>query len=91
MEGKGWEKYKPVESDIGREMLVRGCDYAIRRDLMPEYFTGENFAKINFYWQYKTLGWPYLGGWAEQPGDLVDVVLLLENENGKRLKASTNG
>lgn len=58
----------------------------MRRDEIPSYFTGENVSRIEFYYRYKTFGWPYAGGWAEQPAHLVDIVELLEGEMGKRIK-----
>jgi hypothetical protein len=89
MEG-GWEKYKPTENDH-RVMVMRGCDIEVWRDRIPEYLSIEYKTEVQFFWQYKNLGWPYVGGWAEQPAQLVDIVFLLESENGKRIKAFQNG
>jgi hypothetical protein len=58
----------------------------VRRDEIPSYFTEENVKRIEFYYRYKAFGWPYAGGWAEQPAGLVDIVELLEGEMGKRVK-----
>ena len=33
---------------------------------------------IDFFAQYKTMGWPYRGGWAEQPARLPQSVMLLD-------------
>jgi hypothetical protein len=89
MEG-GWETFKPTENDH-RVMLMKGCEEPIWRDCIPEYLNIESKIEVQFFWQYKSLGWPYTGGWAEQPAQLVDVVFLLESENGKRIKALQNG
>jgi hypothetical protein len=78
----GWEKYIPSERDIGREMILRG--HSIKRQDIPTYFTYENMQRIEFFWKYKTLGLPFSGGWAEQPAYLVDIIIALETEIGKR-------
>ena len=70
--------------DHGRDMVLH--DYVIRRDEIPFYFNEENTLRIEFYYRYKAFGWPYAGGWAEQPAGLVDIVELLEGEMGKRVK-----
>jgi hypothetical protein len=58
--------------------------YEVRREDIPSYFCRDNAERIAFYYRYKTFGWPYAGGWAEQPAGLVDIVELLEGEIGKR-------
>lgn len=88
MEGKDWEHYRPAPTDAGRVMILHG--YEVDRSRIPSYFCQENTDPIQFYWRWKVLGWPYSGGWAEQPGGLVDIILLLEEENGKRLKANAH-
>jgi hypothetical protein len=60
--------------------------HIVRRDEIPSYFTEENVRRIEFYYRYKAFGWPYAGGWAEQPAGLMDIVELLEGEMGKRVK-----
>ena len=80
----GWQGYKPTERDRGREMILHGN--VVRRDEIPSYFTEETTRRIEFYYRYKAFGWPYAGGWAEQPAHLVDIVELLEGEMGKRVK-----
>ena len=88
MEKMGWEAYKPNASDIGRIMVIPKSDYAIDRSKIPEYFTEDNNAKIRFFFKYKAFGWPFNGGWAEQPAYLVDIVERLESEMGRREKAN---
>ena len=87
MEG-GWDKYEPTPRDAGRIMVIQGCDYKIERSRVKEYLTEDAMERIAFYWRWKTLGWPYLGGWAEQPADLADIAFLLDAENSKRIAAS---
>lgn len=79
-----WQGYKVTPRDRGREMVLH--DYVVRRDEIPSYFNEENTRRIEFYYRYKAFGWPYAGGWAEQPAHLVDIVELLEGEMGKRVK-----
>ncbi|MFA5376861.1 MAG: hypothetical protein WC455_14015 [Dehalococcoidia bacterium] len=83
MEG-GWEDYKPKPSDKGRVMVLYG--HEIERSEIPSYLVYDNQKKIEFYWKYKVFGWPYAGGWAEQPAYLLDIIELLESELGKRQK-----
>lgn len=61
-------------------------DYMVKRDEIPSYFEEENIRRIEFYYRYKAFGWPYAGGWAEQPAGLVDIIELCESEMGKRVK-----
>ena len=84
MEG-GWQDYKPTPRDAGRVMVVGG--YQVERSKIPSYFAAESMGKLELFWRYKRLGWPFAGGWAEQPAYLVDIIELLEIEMGKR----TNG
>jgi hypothetical protein len=65
-------------------MVLHG--HTVRRDEISSYFTEELARRIEFYYRYKAFGWPYAGGWAEQPAHLVDIVELLEGEMGKRVK-----
>jgi hypothetical protein len=78
----GWETYKPNASDIGRIMVLKG--YAVERAKIPEYLSGDNGARLGFYSRYKAFGWPFSGGWAEQPAYLVDVIERLEIESQKK-------
>lgn len=63
-------------------MVIGG--YEIDRGKIPSYFNDENRARLDFYFKYKVFGWPFLGGWAEQPAYLVDIVTLLEGESAKK-------
>lgn len=65
-------------------MVLHG--HIVRRSEIPSYFTEENTRKIEFFYRYKAFGWPYAGGWAEQPAVLVDIVEVCEGEIGKRAK-----
>lgn len=85
----GWEEYKPTVLDFpGREMVMPGCDYKVERRKIPEYLARDEIEMIRFFWQWKSLGWPFSGGWAEQPANLVDVVFLLEGEYTKWMTAN---
>lgn len=89
---EGWQDYQPTDRDFpGRVLVLEKAPYKVERRLIPSYFTEENAAKIAFFWQYKNLGWPYSGGWAEQPGHIVDVVMTLEQELGRRAKPEGGG
>lgn len=64
-------------------MILKGCE--IRRDKLPEYFTPDNMQYIEYYINYRTFGFPYIGGWAEQPCHVLDLIKTLEMENNKWL------
>lgn len=74
----------------GQEMIIPGSEILVEKDKIAGYFHDpELVAQLNFFYRYKVMGWPYSGGWAEQPAKFVDVVETLEVESGKRLKAKT--
>ena len=64
-------------------MILKG--HEVRRDKISEYFTPENLQYLEYYVNYKTFGFPYAGGWAEQPCHTLDLIKALEVENNKCL------
>ena len=86
---EGFEDYKPTERDKGRVMIL-GKEKVIR-ERIPEYLSNESRAKVRFYFQWKAFGWPFSGGWAEQPAYLVDVVSFLDGEYSKWVSEHRNG
>lgn len=84
MEGIGWEDYKPssLDKNPDRVMVLYGNE--IHRAKIPEYFSAENVEAINLYTRYKLFGFPFAGGWAEQPARVMDVIETLEAESAKR-------
>lgn len=65
-------------------MIIPGTDISIERARIPEYFNKDNDAKLGFYSRYKMFGFPFSGGWAEQPAYLLDIVERLESESRKK-------
>jgi hypothetical protein len=65
-------------------MIIPGTEIIVERVRIPEYFNRDTDAQLNFYLRYKMFGWPFLGGWAEQPAYLVDIVERLEVESNKK-------
>jgi len=61
---------------------VRGTD-------IPGYFTQDFWRALHLWARWKKLGWPYAGGWAEQPGQVVDIVDALEEESQWRSMSSS--
>lgn len=59
-------------------MLRSGLD--VKLDDIGEILSDEGIAldAISFYRRYRTMGWPYRGGWAEQPARLEEIVELLD-------------
>ena len=62
-------------------MILKGCE--IRRDHIHDYFTPENMQYIEYYMSYDTFGFPYTGGWAEQPCHVLDLIKTLKREHYK--------
>ena len=54
-------------------------DYVIKRMDIPKYINW-NIEKVRWWKYYNRYGFPYSGGWAEQPAIFMDVIELLENE-----------
>lgn len=79
---EGWEHYTPTERDIGRTMVLK-AGYEVERHKIPEYFTPSVYSILSVYYKYKMFGWPWSGGWGEQPAYLVDIIETLEREAGK--------
>lgn len=79
-----WRKYKPTSTDIrsGYIMWVFGCP--VERWHIQDYFTPQIMRQIDLYWKIKQYGWPYSGGWADQPANIFGLVCILDNEMEKR-------
>lgn len=61
--------------------------YEVERWNIGQYLTEENLKIIDLYFHYKNYGWPYAGGWAEQPKRFVNMVMALDREMYKRKEA----
>ena len=60
--------------------------YEICRKDIPMYFTDTAARAVHLWQMYKLFGWPFAGGWAEQPAYIVDIIETLELEARKRDK-----
>lgn len=58
--------------------------YEICRKDIPTYFTERAMAAIDLWQTYKLFGFPFSGGWAEQPAVYMDIIKALEIEARKR-------
>lgn len=76
MEG-GWSDYRPTARDE-REIVFHG-HLVVKADIARS-LTDDNLARIQWWVLYKKFGWPWAGGWAEQPAVYFDVVEALEAE-----------
>ena len=54
------------------DFRVQGCPNKL---LTPEIWKA-----IEIWFRWKTYGWPFEGGWAEQPARLFDIVDSLERQ-----------
>jgi hypothetical protein len=76
MEGT-WEDFRPTPRDANREM-IRGGQLICRADI-PAYLKDSSLREHIQWWvQYRQFGWPFAGGWAEQPAIFFDVIRALE-------------
>lgn len=73
-----WEKFSPGESDRERYMVRGGYD--ICRYDIPAILNDPVVYYLKLWKQYKRYGWPYAGGWAEQPAVYVDIIDAIEDE-----------
>lgn len=79
--GDDWPSYRPTERDVGRAMVLPGCDVEVRRDLVPRYFEGDAMALLRVWSNWKMgLGMPFSGGWAQQPARAMDGLELCIGE-----------
>ena len=62
-------------------MILKGVE--IERWRIPEYLKHDIIKYIEFYLNYKFFGFPYLGGWDEQPVHALDIIKTLEIEERK--------
>ena len=50
---------------------------------------------VRLWSRWKKFGWPYEGGWAEQPARVFDVIEAVENESiyldNERIERAKNG
>lgn len=56
---------------VGREF--------IERRKVPEFFNEEYWSALIIYNRYKKFGFPYSGGWAEQPAHLIELIEALDD------------
>lgn len=78
---EGWQGYRPTPRDVGRAMVLHG--YEIERARIPEYITDDQLQYIDWWFKWKKFGFPFSGGWAEQPAIYMDVIETLEAEIDK--------
>lgn len=74
-----------MPDDKGRDMVLQG-DHLIKRDEIPNYFTTTIKHSLWLWEQYKRYGWPFGGGWIEQPWFVYEIINTCEMENGRRRK-----
>ncbi len=71
--------YKRVYGDPGRTTVLRS-GHEVRLDDIAGILSdaGDACDAIAFFVRWKMMGWPYRGGWAEQPARLIEIVELLD-------------
>lgn len=51
----------------------------IERRRIPEVFNETYWSALIVYNRFKIMGFPFTGGWAEQPAQIVDVIEAFES------------
>lgn len=46
----------------------------VDRSKIPEYFDEYYFSALTIWNRYKRFGFPFDGGWAEQPAHIIEVI-----------------
>ena len=64
-------------------------DYFIAKDKIEDYFTNFNYiTAFNVWYKFHlNMGFPFTGGWAEQPWWIVEFISLLENTYNEEQEA----
>ena len=84
MEGE-WFNYEPGD-DSKRKLVIHSLATdkreaeVIRRGDIPGFLTEENTGILRAYNLTKKYGLPYKGGWADQPGIVLDIIWALDCE-----------
>jgi hypothetical protein len=65
----------------------RGC---------PQKLVNKEFAEaMSLYARWKNFGWPFSGGWGDQPAQFFDIIEAFENESNfltnQRIERAKNG
>ncbi len=72
-----WGSFEAVEEDRGREVIV--FDDLVDRYEIPGIIASAA-EDLRLYRYIKRYGWPYAGGWREQPAVFTDIVFALDDE-----------
>lgn len=66
----------------------------VERARIPEYLDEYYFSCVQIWNRYKRFGFPFEGGWAEQPAYIVEVIecfdRLVEKQNDSRRTPHSN-
>ena len=71
--------------------MVIAKKWVVDRGTMHEIFTPWIKKMLWIFQQYKLFGWPFAGGWAEQPAWIVDIITTLEQEYRMRQEKKPSG
>ena len=87
---EGFGNYKPSARDreSGRGQIIPHSElYIIRKDI-PGYFTPEFWGQLAMWDMWRTFGFPWSGGYADQPAIYLDIVYTLESAYRKHTSGS---
>jgi hypothetical protein len=96
---KGWD----CEKCTARDKDARGCRGKRKWKVgsfeyrgCPQRLVNREFGEaMSLYVRYKNFGWPFSGGWGEQPARFFDMIEAFENESNfltnQRIEKVQNG
>ncbi len=65
-------------------MILPPTEYVVVKGDIPGYFNDTTMAQMSMWEMYKLFGFPYSGGYDEQPAVYMDIIQALETECAKR-------
>ena len=79
--------YKPKGPTGNQSVLIGGVKY--KKKEVAGLFDDDFILSYNQYLRFKRYGLPFSGGWAEQPGIILDTLDIWETaENGRNTKTA---
>ena len=61
------------------KLIQSGYRFKVKKCFQKE--AEECIEEINFFYRYKSFGFPYAGGWAYMPSYLLKIIEILDVEN----------
>ena len=76
---EGWRGYEATSWASRQPDILLFTGEKVDRKKTQEYFTEYYLSALMFHNRFKRFGLPFTGGWAEQPGYLIEVIEIFEH------------